>query len=143
MEEVIENLFFEKFITNNTNFKYDEEWKINKKKSNLFNSVTANIYNILNTTSTLKADEFLEKKLTVLDYGIPDLSLYISAYFVDAKMISQCISHALNYYEKRVDNIQIIVKDENCKKIISIMGCVKGLDGLNEILAYKSIAGKK
>ncbi len=143
MTEVIESLFFEKFSGSSIKFKNDVEWKINKKKCNLFNSVTANIYNIMNTTSTLKVDDFLEKKLSVLDYGIPDLSLYISAYFVDSKKISQCITHALNFYEKRVENIQVVVKDENCKKIICIMGTVKGLDGLNEVLAYKSIAGNK
>ncbi|WP_158998533.1 GPW/gp25 family protein [Pigmentibacter ruber] len=141
MGQVIEALFFEKFYPSHMEEKGDEIWKITKRKNNLLNSIVSNIYYILNTKSCLTVEEFLEKKLTVLDFGIPDLSQYISAYFVDTKTISECIIHALKYYEKRIESVQINVKDEQFKKVIYILGKVKDLDGVNEILAFKAIAG--
>ncbi|WGL60323.1 GPW/gp25 family protein [Pigmentibacter sp. JX0631] len=142
MPEIIETLFFEKFYTSSIEEKGDDTWKITKRKNILLNSIVSNIYHILNTKSGLTVEQYLEKKLTVLDFGLPDLSEYISAYFVDTKTISNCIIHALHYFEKRIENVQIKVKDEYCKKVIYIVGTVKELEGVNEILAFKAIAGK-
>ena len=142
MVEILDTLFFEKFFVKKDSKAMKVSWHTLQKNDTLYNSIISNIFNILNTTSSIKADEYLRTKLTVMEYGIPDLSPYISPYYIDTSMVSKCITHALLHFEKRVENIKVEVKDEGIQKTICLMGCVKGLENVSEMLAYKVLGGR-
>lgn len=137
MNEILTNLFFEKFFNKSDSTQKNSSWIILYKNDDiLYKSISSNISNILNTISYMPAEIYLKKKLTVNEFGIPDLTHFTSANDINIDMISECIIHALKYYEKRVENIKIEIEDDNNKKIILLTGKIKGLEN-NEIFAYK------
>lgn len=136
MSEILTSLFFEKFFNKSEPLQKNFTWKTTAKDNNLIRkSIALNISNILNTISYLPAEDFLQKKLTVMEFGIPDLTHFTSANDINIDMVSKCIIHALTYYEKRVADVKVEIEENENKKNIVLMGRIKGME-TNEIFAY-------
>jgi type VI secretion system protein ImpF len=70
-------------------------------------SVQAEVAVLVNTRSRLSIEDFLNQSLTVVDWGVPDFTSLSSENEQDRRIISRCLSKAIQSFEPRLTDIQI------------------------------------
>lgn len=124
--QIIESLFIEKFFHIEEDFKIKNwELQLKNKINKIQISISKNIESFLNTINCITIDEYLNKKLTFLDFGVPDFYSLYQNNAISIDKISECISHAISYYEPRLDNHKSEIKEYKGKTIIIINASIK------------------
>ncbi|HEX6288753.1 MAG TPA: type VI secretion system baseplate subunit TssE [Herpetosiphonaceae bacterium] len=72
----------------------------------LHESICRELSGLLNVRSPLTADRYCEQPLTVLDYGIPDLTALSPQHSDDAKRLCRLITRAITAFEPRLTGVQ-------------------------------------
>lgn len=70
-------------------------------------SVQAEVAVLVNTRSRLSIQEFLNQPLTVVDWGVPDFTSLSAENEQDRRIISTCLSKAIEWFEPRLRQVQI------------------------------------
>ena len=73
----------------------------------LADSVARELENLLNTRSPTSAQLYLARKLTVIDYGIPDLVDFNPDDGGDRERLQTFLQEAISAFEPRLQNIQL------------------------------------
>ncbi|KAB8031907.1 type VI secretion system baseplate subunit TssE [Fluviispira multicolorata] len=81
---------------------------IEDQKGSDFNSITRNIYNILNTRSSLSVSEFLENQiLNTLHFGVPSFSHFAMDSENDRDLLCQIVQKSLRIFENRLSYVDV------------------------------------
>lgn len=64
----------------------------------------------MNTRTSLPARQLLDRELTVIDYGIPDFSMFSGSNPDDIKRMSAILTRVVQAFEPRLQRVQIVVK---------------------------------
>lgn len=75
----------------------------------LRDSVARELDWLLNTRSPTLAAEYASRTLTILDYGLPDLSGFSAQNSDDQRRIERLISRAVSAFEPRLEQRQVVV----------------------------------
>lgn len=140
-EPLLENLLFEKFFTKRTGTFELHKWKKfdDESYTNMQKSITENVYYILNTRNHLTIEEFLEKKLTFLDFGVPDfISIYQSGSITEL-LIEECIKRAINSFEPRLAEVNVIMESEDENAFIVVNGKIRKKETSFFQIAYANL----
>ena len=79
-------------------------------RAGLRESVRRELERLLNTRSSLPVDRLLERpELTVLDYGIPDLSAYSAGNDDDQRLLAAVVTRAVQAFEPRLREVRVAV----------------------------------
>jgi type VI secretion system protein ImpF len=78
-------------------------------REGLRESVRRELHALLNTRSALPAAVYLERELTVIDYGIPDLSDFSAAHPEDRARLAVLVLRAVQAYEPRLSEVRVTV----------------------------------
>lgn len=75
----------------------------------LHESIRRELSGLLNVRSPLAADRYCNQPLTVLDYGIPDLTALSPRNSDDAKRLSRFVARAIAAFEPRLQAVEVMV----------------------------------
>jgi type VI secretion system protein ImpF len=78
-------------------------------RSELHESIRRELSGLLNVRSPLSAHRYCDQPLTVLDYGIPDLTALSPHNRDDAKRLSRIVSKAITAFEPRLKHVETTV----------------------------------
>jgi type VI secretion system protein ImpF len=78
-------------------------------REGLRESVRRELHTLLNTRSALPAAVYLERELTVIDYGIPDLSDFSAAHPEDRARLAAVVQRAVAAFEPRLVEARVTV----------------------------------
>jgi predicted component of type VI protein secretion system len=134
-----EKLFFDKFFIDDQVLNM-KAWKSFKNQSfNLLQeSICKNIEVILNTKNALKIEDYLEKKLTFLDFGVPDFLTLHSTNNISFGLIEKCIERAIHAFEPRLFELEVELKTNGTNNVIFIKGKTSNRkDSFFEIMYHK------
>ncbi len=125
----IERLFFENFFIEEVKFDASK-WKQFDKESftRMQISIAQNIYHIMNTTNTLKTEEYLNTKLRFYNFGVPDFATLYQSNNINTDVIEQCVIHAIQSFEPRLTEIRVKTENGNGKTVITVEGKIKRSD---------------
>ncbi len=137
---VVEELLFDKFFLKEKEFEL-KDWKMFQKQSldRIQHSIAQNIDFIINTTNSLTIGDFLNKKLTFLDFGIPDILTLYQSSSTDFNTMSKCIEHAIKAFEPRLVNPEVVMLSAENKTIITIKGRVSNKNSSFFEIAYHNL----
>ncbi len=118
-----EKLFFENFFESETP-RIEKKWnyKENDGYEKLHHSIAQNISCILSTNNGLKVQDYLNKKLIFLDFGIPDILSLYQENNIEISQIEKCIIHAIGFFEPRISDVNVKFQKLNNKPYIQING---------------------
>ncbi len=138
---VVETLFFERFFKEET-FKEAKRWRLkdDEQYENVQHSVAENIGYILNTINALPVDEFLNKKLIFLDFGIPDIFTLYQTNTISVSKLLDCIKHAVKSFEPRLHEVEVNLEIIDNKPVVQIKGRLLKKEQTYFELAYYSIS---
>jgi type VI secretion system protein ImpF len=109
-------------------------------------SVRRELERLLNTRSSLPVDRLAQRDiLTVLEYGIPDLSAYAAGEPEDQKLLAAVVARAVAAFEPRLREVQVIFErlDTTGRQAeIRIEGRL-GLDEVSEPIAFPTLLSVK
>lgn len=75
----------------------------------LHESIRRELSGLLNVRSPLSADRYCSQPLTVLDYGIPDLTVLSTRNADDVKRLSRFVTRAITAFEPRLEAVEVTV----------------------------------
>jgi len=133
----LEILFFEKFFLERIPFTLSR-WKgyEDLARTTIQSSIVENVSFILNTINSLKIEEYLKKKLTFLDFGVPDFYSLYQTNSIATKTIEACIKHAIASFEPRILQMTVKTEIKANEEIIVVGGKVIKSDGNFFQIAY-------
>ncbi|HEY0601545.1 MAG TPA: type VI secretion system baseplate subunit TssE [Herpetosiphonaceae bacterium] len=101
----------------------------------LHESIRRELSGLLNVRSPLSADRYCSQPLTVLDYGIPDLTSLSTRNGDDAKRLSRFVARAIAAFEPRLEAVEVTVTplDDQSELLLTCKGRLAG-DQLGEAL---------
>jgi len=115
-------------------------------RQGLRESVRRELERLLNTRSSLSVDRLVQREiLTVLEYGIPDLSAYSAGEPEDQKLLATVVARAVAAFEPRLRNVQVVFErlDTTGRLAeIRIEGRL-GLDEVSEPIAFPTLLSVK
>ena len=119
----LEKLFFEHFFSQEEPFQL-KKWRSHKEDSynKIQKSIAKNIDAILNSVNSLTIDDFLKKKLTFHEFGVPDFLTLYQTVNIGYDMIEKCVQHALQSFEPRLLDLTVQVEANGSKPILFIKG---------------------
>ena len=120
---VLEKLFLEHFFSHEEHFKL-KNWRSHKNDSynKIQQSIAKNIDAILNSTNSLKIEDYLKKKLTFKEFGVPDFLTLYQTSNIGYDKIEKCVHHALQFFEPRLLDLTVKVESSGLKPVILIKG---------------------
>ena len=75
----------------------------------LYESIRRELSGLLNVRSPLPADRYCSQPLTVLDYGIPDLTALSTRNTDDVKRLGRFVARAITAFEPRLAGVEVTV----------------------------------
>ncbi len=79
-------------------------------KEELKESVRRELGWLLNTRTSIPAEEYDDKDLTVIDYGMPDFGSYSPANLKDQLFLAKRIARAISAFESRLQDVKVTVE---------------------------------
>ncbi|HKI00431.1 MAG TPA: type VI secretion system baseplate subunit TssE [Thermoanaerobaculia bacterium] len=109
-------------------------------------SVHRELERLLNTRSSLPVDRLAERaELTVLEYGIPDLSAYSAGSAEDQGLLAGVIVRAVTAFEPRLRGVKVAVlglkEDQRCLRLR--IDAVLTADEVAEPVSFPMVVGVK
>src|SRR5689334_9574573 len=77
-------------------------------REGLLESVRKELETLLNTRSSLPAAQLLARELTVIDYGIPDLSDFSATNVEDHARLAAVVAKAVAAFEPRLKEVRVV-----------------------------------
>jgi type VI secretion system protein ImpF len=109
-------------------------------------SVRRELERLLNTRSSLSVDRLTQRDiLTVLEYGIPDLSAYSAGDPEDQKLLAAVVARAVGAFEPRLRQVQVVFERLDItgrQAEIRIEGRL-GIDEVSEPIAFPTLLSVK
>ncbi len=100
-------------------------WKRIDNRNNLVaQSIARNIERLFNNTIDISLDEYLNTKLNVKHFGLPDIVNLRLMDLLSENKLQQCLYHALNHFEPRLRDVKIENEVMNGENVIVIKGRV-------------------
>ena len=79
-------------------------------RKRLLETVRRDLMWLFNTRTSLRADLFDARELTVIDYGIPDFGNYFTFNTDDHTLIAARLKRAIDYFEPRLKKVSVMVR---------------------------------
>lgn len=137
---VLEKIFFENFFMDESSFEL-KNWKAYGTQS--YNKIQYSIYknvdNIINSVNTLTIEDYLKKKLTFLDFGVPDFLTLYQSNDISSEKIVDCVRHAIEAFEPRLLNVEVTFSEVSKKSVITIKGNIKTVERSFFEIAYHNL----
>ena len=99
---------------------------------------------LFNTRTPLPTDDFDERELTVLEYGIPDFGGVSPENERHLNKMAQRISRAITAYEPRLQDVQVemVLEMETERRLQMIISAVLAVDEFREPVSFLTIYQK-
>jgi len=114
-------------------------------REGLLESVRRELHALLNTRSSLPAAVYLTRELTVLDYGIPDLSDFSAAHPEDRGRLAALVLRAVEAFEPRLTGVQVTVsgyEEQDCSLALSLEATLR-VDDWRLPVVFPTLLGVK
>ena len=111
-------------------------------RDGLLESVRRELERLLNTRSSLPVDRLEERDdLTVLEYGIPDLSAFSAGEPEDQKRLAGVVTRAVSAFEPRLRDVRTVFErlDETGREVQLRVDAVLTLDEVREPVSFPTI----
>ncbi|MCP4113397.1 MAG: type VI secretion system baseplate subunit TssE [Desulfobacteraceae bacterium] len=113
-------------------------------RRNLKASLRRDLSWLLNTRTPIPASVFDDKKLTVLDYGIPDFGSYGTANLDDQTLLVKRITKAISAFEPRLRNVRIDVGPKtNEKTLYMAINALMIVESVREPVFFQTVFQKQ
>lgn len=112
-------------------------------REGLRESVRKELETLLTTRSSLPAARLLERELTVLDYGIPDLSDFSATNVEDQARLAAVIAKAVAAFEPRLREVRVAAGgyDETSRSLSLTISGTLVVDAWREPVSFPTILG--
>ena len=114
-------------------------------REGLKESVRKELQTLFNTRSALPASLLLDRELTVIDYGIPDLSDFSATNVEDHARLAALVARAVAAFEPRLTAVKVVVDgyEESARSLaLTIFGTLV-VDVWREPVSFPTILGVK
>jgi type VI secretion system protein ImpF len=111
-------------------------------RDDLLESVRRELERLLNTRSSLPVDRLEEREdLTVLEYGIPDLSAFSAGEPEDQKRLAGVVTRAVTAFEPRLRDVRTVFEklDETGREAQLRVDAVLILDEVREPVSFPTV----
>lgn len=111
-------------------------------RDELLESVRRELERLLNTRSSLPVDRLEEREdLTVLEYGIPDLSAFSAGEPEDQKRLAGVVTRAVSAFEPRLRDVRTVFErlDATGREVELRVDAVLTLDEVREPVSFPTI----
>jgi type VI secretion system protein ImpF len=112
-------------------------------REGLKESVRRELETLLNTRSSLPAALLLERELTVIDYGIPDLSDFSATNVEDHARLAAVVAKAVAAFEPRLRDVRVAAGgyDESERSLALTIAGTLVVDAWREPVSFPTILG--
>lgn len=119
-------MFFDYFTEDNL-ARSSVQWRRMDHRGDLVaQAIARNIERLFNTSIDFTLDEYLNTKLTVKHFGLPDIvNLHLMRLLPDEKL-HRCLKRALQAFEPRLDDVKIEKEDIEGVPSVVIKGHING-----------------
>lgn len=99
---------------------------------------------LLNTRTSLPTEDFDERELTVLEYGIPDFGGFSPENEVALKQMARRLSRAITAYEPRLQDVHVemAMEMDTERRLQMIISAVIAVDEFREPVSFLTIFQK-
>ncbi len=108
-------------------------------KSAFKESIRIALQRLLNTRCSVTVDVYLEKDLTVIDYGIPDISNLFSLGHDGRQTAAEIITVAINAFEPRLKDPKVVVEKTKDSALEANVDAALFLAGDKEHVSFPTI----
>jgi len=114
-------------------------------REGLKESVRRELETLLNTRSSLPAARLLERELTVIDYGIPDLSDFSATNVEHHALLAAVVAKAVTAFEPRLRDVRVAAGgyDETSRSLTLTITGTLVVDAWREPVSFPTILGIK
>jgi type VI secretion system protein ImpF len=115
-------------------------------RTGLRESVRRELGRLLNTRSSIPVDQLAQRpELTVLEYGIPDLSAYSAGNDDDQRLLAGVVARAVSAFEPRLRDVRVAVVrlDDDQRSLFLRIDAVLTADEVAEPVSFPALMGLK
>lgn len=115
-------------------------------RQGLRDSVRRELERLLNTRSSLPVDQLAERpELTVLEYGIPDLSAYSAGNDDDQRLLAGVVARAVAAFEPRLREVRVsfVRLEDEQRSLLLRIDAVLTADEVAEPVSFPALMGLK
>lgn len=107
-------------------------------RAGLRESVRRELERLFSTRCPLPADRLAERERTVIDYGVPDLSVLGPARYLDRDRLASILREAIAAYEPRLSQVRVTVAEagDDRERLRARIEAVLVVDGVPESVAF-------
>lgn len=96
-------------------------------------SVVRELRRLLNSRSPVPLSAYVDTRLTVLDYGIPDYGAHSAQSEADRRRVAAAIRHAIEAFEPRLSDVDVSLVDGATGKTIALFCIAASLHVANTV----------
>ena len=95
----------------------------------------------MNTRTSLPARQLLDRELTVIDYGIPDFSMFSGKNPDDVKRMAAILTRVVAAFEPRLEGVQVVVKSylRHSQSLVAEVNGMLIVDRIAEPVSFPSL----
>ncbi len=115
-------------------------------RTGLRESVRRELGRLLNTRSSIPVDQLAQRpELTVLEYGIPDLSAYSAGNDDDQILLAGVVARAVSAFEPRLRHVRVAVVrlEDDQRSLFLRIDAVLTADEVAEPVSFPALVGLK
>lgn len=102
-------------------------------------SIRIELVRLMNARCSLTVDEYFERELTVIDYGIPDISHFSSRKFDDQKQVELILTNAVSAFEPRLKSARVSVQKAEDNSLQVKVDAMLVIDSIREPVSFPTI----
>lgn len=108
-------------------------------KDDLLKSVSREVHHLFNTRCRHTIEAYLDKDLTVLDYGIPDLAHLAAGKPEDLGLTARVLGRALSFFEPRLKEVRVSVFKTGPDASLSRVDAILDVETIREPVTFSAI----
>lgn len=115
-------------------------------RTGLRESIRRELGRLLNTRSSIPVDQLAQRpELTVLEYGIPDLSAYSAGNDGDQRLLAGVVARAVSAFEPRLRDVRVAVVrlEDDQRSLLLRINAVLTADEVAEPVSFPALMGLK